>query len=167
MFSFMLWLKSKPFHSYTTTVQLSSFSLPLSYLQTIIIPFSSRKLEKHKMNWTISAPFLVPRKGIIWSGEDKVRLEAAMCGDCVCTAGESEYATKLHFFNAHTPTYQSINLIKLMRWGRIVKQKKLKDWFSAQFLRCVLCWVCCPDRWASGSSKLPLLTTFCLKGSGK
>ena len=139
MSSLMSWLKSKPFHSFTTTVQPSSFSLPLSYLQTIIIPFSSRKLEKHKMNWTISAPFLVPRKGIIWSGEDKVRLEAAMCGDCVCTAGESEYATKLHFFNAHTPTPQFINLIKLMRWDRIVKQKKLKDWFSAQFLRCMLC----------------------------
>ena len=106
----MLWLKSNPFHySYTTTVQLSSFSLPLSYLQTIIIPFSSRKLEKHKMNWTISVPFLVPRKGIIWSGEDKVRLEAAVCGDCVCIAlgsGESEYATKLHFLTPtqHLPT---------------------------------------------------------------
>ena len=106
----MLWLKSNPFHySYTTTVQLSSFSLPLSYLQTIIIPFSSRKLEKHKMNWTISAPFLVPRKGIIWSGGDKVRLEAAVCRDCVCIAlvnGESEYATKLHFLTPtqHLPT---------------------------------------------------------------
>ena len=129
-------------HNCAAILFLSPALLSANYYYTI--QFQEIRETQNELNHFSSISGSTKRNHLEWWRQSTAR-GGNVRGLCVHCWREWICNQTALFQRPHTylPSYQSINLIKLMRWGRIVKQKKLKDWFSAQFLRCVLCVVEC------------------------